>query len=202
MKIGPKYKIARRLGASVFDKTQTAKFATSKARHEKSQDRPRAKSEFGLQLIEKQRARYTYGVMERQFAKYVKHAIAQKTLKADEMLYQTLETRLDNVVYRMGLANSRLLARQIVSHGHITVNGTRVTIPSYTVTEKDRIAIRDGSLKKKLFEQAGEKLKNAQSVNWIKSEPEKLNAEIIGMPKYAAGQTQFDIGAILEFYKR
>lgn len=202
MKIGPKYKIARRLGASVFDKTQTAKFAASQARRGKDAGKPRPKSEFGTQMLEKQKARFTYGIMERQFSNYVKRAIAQKALKADEALLQYLETRLDNVVYRIGLANSRLLARQIVSHGHILVNGVRVTIPSYSVSVKDKLAIRDGSQKKKLFETAAEKMKNATVPNWIKIEPEKKTAEIIGMPKFTAGETLFDVGAILEFYKR
>ncbi len=204
MKIGPKYKIARRLGASVFDKTQTPKFAASVARRNGGKDgkKPRPKSEFGTQLIEKQRARFTYGVMEKQFRNYVRKAIAQTKLHPDEALFRALETRLDNVVYRLGLANSRLLARQMVSHGHILINGVKVTIPSYTVSEKDAITIRDGSQKKRLFEQAAEKMKNAPAVNWIKSESEKKRAEIVGMPKFAVGETPFDIGAILEFYKR
>ncbi len=205
MKIGPKYKIARRLGAAVFDKTQTAKFAASVARRSGGKDgkkKPRPKSEFGTQLIEKQRARFTYGVMEKQFRNYVRRAIAQTKIHPDEALFRALETRLDNVVYRLGLANSRLLARQMVSHGHILINGVKVTIPSYTVSEKDAITIRDGSQKKKLFEQAAEKMKNAPAVNWIKSESEKKRAEIVGMPKFAVGETPFDIGAILEFYKR
>jgi len=205
MKIGPKYKIARRLGAAVFDKTQTAKFAASVARRNGGKDgkkKPRPKSEFGAQLIEKQKARFTYGVMEKQFRNYVLKAIAQTKLHPDEFLFRSLETRLDNVVYRLGLANSRLLARQMVSHGHILVNGTKVTIPSYTISEKDAITLRDGSQKKKLFEQASEKMKNAPAVNWIKSDAEKKRAEIVGMPKFAPGETQFDIGAILEFYKR
>lgn len=202
MKIGPKYKIARRLGAPIFDKTQTAKFTASSARRGKDAGRPRPKSEFGMQLIEKQKARFTYGVMERQFRNYVRAAIAQTKLKADEALYRTLETRLDNVVYRLGLANSRLMARQVVSHGHVLVNGTKITVPSYTVSEKDTITLREGSQKKKLFELATDKLKNAQSISWIKVEPEKKSAEVIGMPKYAPGETLFDISSILEFYKR
>lgn len=204
MKIGPRYKIARRLGAAIYDKTQTAKFTARQARKEKSSKKGRSfpKSEFGIQMLEKQKARFTYGINERQFSKYVKNALEQKKMKADERLYETLESRLDNVIYRMGLANSRAFGRQLVSHGHITVNGKKVTIPSYNVTIKDTVAIRPGSQARKPFENVAEKIKNASIPTWISFNIEKKEAEIHSLPKYAPGQTLFDISAILEFYKR
>ena len=204
MKLGPKYKIARRLGAPIFEKTQTQKFkmrAGAEGAGAKGK-RPKPKSEFATQMLEKQKARYTYGVLERQFRKYVKGALAQKTMKAEDKLFASLETRLDNVVYRMGLANSRKLARQIVSHGHMTVNGTRVTIPSYTVYEKDVIAIRPLSQSRTLFEKASEKMKEASVPQWIKVDPEKKEGTIVGVPKTAPGETIFEIASILEFYQR
>ncbi len=202
MKLGPRYKIARRLGSHVFDKTQGPKFAASQARKTKGSFRPKAKSEFAIQMLEKQKARFTYGITERQFSKYVKNAIEQKKTKTDERLYETLESRLDNVVYRMGLANSRRLARQIVSHGHMTVNGVKVTVPSYLVSVDDVVAIRAASQVKPLFVKASEKLKEATIPAWIKADIEKKEATIVANPKFSATETMFDISAILEFYRR
>jgi small subunit ribosomal protein S4 len=203
MKIGPKYKIARRLGAGVFDKTSTAKFAASAARKSKnSSKRPKAKSDFGLQMLEKQKARFSYGMNERQFSRYVKNSITQKKTKPEDKLFELLETRLDNVIYRLGLANSRRFARQIVSHGHIVVNGIKVTIPSYNVSLNDKIAIRGGSQANKVFEKASDKLKAASIPNWLKVDPEKKEASVQGSPRYEPSMTIFDIAAILEFYKR
>jgi small subunit ribosomal protein S4 len=202
MRIGPKYKIARRLGASVFDKTQTRKFSEREANRGKEKGKPRAKSDFGLQMLEKQRARYTYGINERQFAKYVKSAIEAKGAESQNKLFENLETRLDNVVYRLGFAPSRQAARQMVSHGHITVNGIKVTIPSFRVSTKDKIKPRAGSMKNKLFQGVNEKLKDVTVPNWMSYNAEKNEAEITAMPKYTTGGAAFDIAAILEFYKR
>src|SRR5260221_5901882 len=119
MKIGPKYKIARRLGAPVFEKTQTAKYAISLARKEKTKKFSRTKSEFSQALTEKQKARFSYGLSERQFKGYVDKAT--KSASPAGRLFQLLETRLDNVLYRARLARSRSAGRQIASHGHTTV---------------------------------------------------------------------------------
>ncbi len=202
MKLGPRYKIARRLGAGVFDKTQGPKFAASQARKGKAAFKPKPKSEFAVQMLEKQKARFSYGILERQFRKYVREALSQKNMKAEDKLFATLESRLDNVVYRMGLANSRRLARQIVSHGHMTVNGVKVTIPSYSVSEKDVVAIRPASHGKKLFEKASEKMKEITAPQWMKLDAEKKEATIVGVPKTAPGETIFEISSILEFYQR
>src|SRR5690606_40724543 len=124
MQTGPKYKICRRLGSHIYEKCQTQKFQLSEARKGKGMrgGRRRNVSEYGEQLLEKQRVRFTYGLKERQFASYVKKATGTAAVPAEE-LYQSLERRLDNVIYRLGLAPSRAYARQLVSHGHITVNG-------------------------------------------------------------------------------
>jgi small subunit ribosomal protein S4 len=203
MKIGPRYKIARRLGAAVFDKTQTAKYAArAAARRERSGERPRGKTDYGLQMLEKQRVRFSYGINERQFKRYVGNALAQKHVNADEALFKTLETRLDNVVYRLGFANSRAFARQLVTHGHITVNGKKVNVPSFNVAIEDKIGIRVGSQKNKVFDQIAEKTKEATVPAWIAYNPEKKEAEITALPTYLATETPFNIGAVLEFYRR
>jgi len=198
----PKYKIARRLGPGLFEKTQTQKFALREGRRKETRERPRAKSEFAIQMLEKQKARYNYGIGERQFAKYVKEAISKKGAKTDELLLERLETRLDNVAYRLHLAPTRQAARQMVSHGHITINGIRITIPSYNVKVGDKIGIRQASVKKTLFANLVDKLKDNQPPSWLNFDSLKMVGEVQGKPKLVKSQLLFDIAAILEFYRR
>jgi len=149
----PKFKICRRLGPGVYDKCQTAKFSASSGKFTTpGAHRPRALSEYGAQLIEKQKIRFSYGVNERQLSNYVKKATQSKGSMAVEKFYEGLEFRLDNAVYRMGLSGSRRAARQMVSHGHFTVNDKRVTIPSYELKLGDIIKIREGSKGRKIFD--------------------------------------------------
>lgn len=200
---GPKYKIARRLGPAVFDKTQTQKFALrSQSKGQTKKGRGGPKSDFGIQMLEKQKARFTYGVSERQFGNYVAAAVAKKGVNSVEMLYKSLETRLDNVVYRLGLAPSRAGARQMVSHGHILVNGKRTTIPSFSVSEGDVIAIREGSKKSPMFAALAEKLKGREVPSWLSFDQEKVEAKIQGAPKAAPAELAFDLGSVIEFYSR
>ena len=198
----PKYKIARRLGPGIFEKTQTQKFALREGRRKESRERPRPKSDFGLQMLEKQKARYSYGIGERQFAKYVAEALAKKTTKTDELLFERLETRLDNVAYRLHLAPTRQAARQMVSHGHIMINDVRITIPSYNVKVGDKVKIREASAKKILFADLVEKLKDSMPPSWLKFDAEKLVGDVQGKPKLVKSELVFDIAAILEFYRR
>lgn len=198
----PKYKIARRLGPGLFEKTQTQKFALREGRRKESRERPRAKSDFGIQMLEKQKARYQYGINERQFAKYVGEALAKKSAKPDESLFERLETRLDNVIYRLKLAPTRQASRQMVSHGHMTVNGVRITIPSYNVKVGDKIKIREASAKKIIFANMAETLKDAIAPSWLSFDAEKRAGEVQGKPKLVKSELLFDIAAILEFYRR
>ncbi len=201
MKIGPRYKIARRLGSTIFEKTQTPRYALSLSRKEKNDQMPtRPKSEFGKQLIEKQKARFSYAITERQFAKYVKKSLT--SIAPTQKLFQSLESRLDNVLYRAGFAKTRLQARQMASHGHAIVNGRRVTIPSIELREGDVIGIRDGSKKSSLFTSAEERNKTFSSPDWITVSQEKMEAKITGKPSYDVGQNVFDLGAVMEFYSR
>src|SRR3990167_7813574 len=141
MRIGPKYKIARRLGAPIFEKTQTPKYALSLARKEKNATRGRTKpkSEFGRELIEKQKARFTYGLTEKQFRNYVDKAL--RAPKPAQALFVLLESRLDNTLFRAGISKTRAQARQAASHGHILVNDKQVTIPSILLSEGDIIGL-------------------------------------------------------------
>ncbi len=199
---GPKYKICRRLGSAIFEKCQTQKFAVSEGRHanKKRGKKPKALSAFGLQLIEKQKIRFSYGVSEKQFSNYVKAAMEKKGAGAAESLFDRLENRLDNVVYRLGIAHTRALARQIVSHGHITVNGVRTRVPSYAVRVDDVVAIREGSKARTLFSDTAKKLEKYSYPSWLSFDVKTLSGVVTGRPKNTEGN--FDINTVLEFYSR
>jgi len=197
-----KYKIARRLGASVFDKCQTQKFAISQAKRKKDKSKhKKSLTDYGFQLLEKQKVKVTYGLRERQFANYVKSSMGRVkgSLPADR-LYEKLENRLDNVVYRSGLADTRQASRQQVSHGHFLVNKKRVTIPSYQLKIGDLISIREGSRNKKIFENMESRLKGRFIPSWIKMNAPKLEVELKGVPKNTEGF--FDLNQVIEFYSR
>lgn len=202
MRIGPKYKIARRLGAPVFEKTQTPKYALSLARKERTRGKGRnkPKSEFGLQLVEKQKARFSYGLSEQQFRNNVLKALRSKV--PVQKLFVLLESRLDNVLYRSGLARSRSAGRQMASHGHALVNGRRVTVPSIILTEGDVVGLRPGSASSPLFAEAAEKMKAMISPAWLKVDPETRSATVEGTPVYTSGEQVFDLGIVIEFYNR
>ncbi len=203
MQIGPRYKIARRLGAAVFEKTQTQKFQLSEARHarKKSDKRPKAPSDFGLQLLEKQRVRFSYGITEKQLVKYVTKATETHGANPAETLFGLLETRLDNVVYRLGLAHTRRFARQMVSHGHFTVNGVRTKVPSHVVKAGDTIAVREGSKSSPMFADLATKLKNYSAPKWVKLDMEKLSATIEGAPALETGGF-INLNTVFEYYSR
>lgn len=159
-------------------------------------------TEFGMQMRNKQKARNTYRVSEKQFSGYVKESTTKKGITPAEFLYEALESRLDNVVFRIGFANARALARQMVAHGHITVNGRKNTIPSRRLVVGDIIGVRAGSKSSKLFETLGEKLKNVKVPAWIKLDAEKQTATLQGKPKMEQGEASFNLTSVVEFYSR
>jgi small subunit ribosomal protein S4 len=203
MKIGPRYKIARRLGAPVFEKTQTQKFAVRSEQKKMAgkSSKPKTRSDYGLGLIEKQKARYSYGVTSKQFGNYVAKATETKGNSSD-LLIHLLEGRFDNVALRAGFATTRQAARQMTSHGHLTINGKIVTIPSYQVKVGDIVGIREGSKKKALFNTLDERLKTVKIPAWLKLNFDKKEVEIAGIPNVAPSELQFNVGAVLEFYSR
>lgn len=203
MRVGPKFKIARRLGERVFPKTQTTKFTVSGTDQKRKGKRNRGTmSEYGAQLIEKQKARYTYGVTEKQFSGYVKKARVTKGGAPAAHIYLGLETRLDNVVFRLGIAVSRALSRQMVSHGHILVNGRRLTIPSATVRVGDKIAIRPQSRDKVLFREIDDRLQGYVVPTWLSFDAEKGEGVVKALPSLGEGESNLHFDKILEFYSR
>jgi small subunit ribosomal protein S4 len=202
MIIGPKYKIAKRLGAPVFEKTQTQKFAISEARTvRKKTGRPGGASDYKKQHTEKQKMRMVYGVTEKQLRRYVDEALLRNTQPIVDLVGR-LESRLDNVVNRLGLAKTRRLARQIVSHGHITVNGRRLNIPSHKVKVGDVIGVREQSKQSPLFAGIAESLTDHRAPAWLTLDAKKFEGTMKAVPTYGPTETMFDPQQVLEFYSR
>lgn len=201
MQIGPRYKKARYLGAPVFKKTQSQKYALRSQAKTKTGKRRSAKSEYGRQMLEKQKARYSYGVSGGQFSLYVEKALSVPGDNTKNLL-RLLEGRLDNVVLRAGFTQSRAAARQMVSHGHLCVNGRKVTIPSYQVRVGDVITIREGSKGKAIFSKLAEELKATKAPAWMSVDVGKSSIKIEGEPSVDSSELLFDVGSVLEFYTR
>lgn len=202
MKIGPKFKIAKRLGAPIFEKTQSQKFELSAARGgRRGNRRPGQMSDYKRQLIEKQKMRFTFGITEKQLRRYVDEAV-EKSTQPVAMLMTRLETRLDNIVYRLGLAKTRRLARQVVSHGHILVNGKKITVPSHKVKIGDEISVREGSKQTGLFVNLADTHEGAGVPTWLTFDVKKLTGTVKAEPVYNPTETLFDPEQVLEFYSR
>jgi small subunit ribosomal protein S4 len=202
--IKSKYKIAKRLGAGIFDQTQTQKFALSEAR---SRDAKRGRggrggSDYGRQLLEKQRVRFTYGISERQLRNYADKAM--QSAQPAATLFTLLEMRADNTLYRAGFAPTRRAARQALSHGHVMVNGRRTTTPSHALRVGDKLSIREGVRKSPLYAALSDKPaeERRSAPNWISADPALLNAEITKSPAYAPAESSLDFATVFEFYSR
>ncbi|MDA0596006.1 MAG: 30S ribosomal protein S4 [Chloroflexi bacterium] len=202
---GPKCKNCRRFGMKLCSKPsgKCAWERRKSAPGDKSTQQRRGRiSEYGNQLREKQKARAIYGVLERQFSNYYKKASRLEGVTGDRLL-QLLESRLDNVVYRLGFADSRPQSRQIVGHGHIQVNGKKVNIPSYQVKAGDRISWREQSRKTGLFEIVSNGM-GANSVipSWLNVDSDKAVGEVVTLPKSSDVELSIDTRQIVEFYSR
>ncbi|TVT56908.1 30S ribosomal protein S4 [Amycolatopsis rhizosphaerae] len=158
-------------------------------------------SEYLLQLQEKQKARHTYGILERQFSRYYKEA-ARRTGKTGENLLQILESRLDNVIYRAGIARTRRQARQLVSHGHFLVNGQKVNIPSYQVAKWDIIDVRPKSLPMLPFVAAKESFGDRPVPAWLQVVSSNLRVLVHQLPERAQIEVPVQEQLIVEFYSK
>ena len=163
--------------------------------------RPKRPTDYGLSLIQKQRVRFAYGVSEKQFSNYVKKAFegAKKGNVPASTLFNLIERRLDNVVYKAGIASTRAFARQLVSHGHILVNGKKLTVPSYSVKKGDILSIREGSKDKPVFAELDKQLGSKKS-NWLTIDASKKTITVSGEPKDP--EPFFNFQAVIEFYSR
>jgi len=158
-------------------------------------------SEYSRQLEEVRKVKVTYGVNEAQMKKYFNESAKSKASTSDEF-FKKLELRLDNIVFRLGFASSRKEARQMVSHGHILVNGKKIDVPAYKLKKGDIITIRPQSLEKPAFKDLAKKLKKVQLPDYLTLNPEKLEAKVIGEPSLAKELPPFDFRQIVEFYSR
>lgn len=197
-------KICRRLGESICGREKCAfkkrPYPPGKLISEKKHRS--TQTDFGRQLKEKQKVRHTYGVSETQFSNYVKEASAKRGINPAEYLFEALESRLDNAVFRAGFVGSRALSRQVVSHGHIWVNGRRNSIASRRMKLGDVITVRPASKTNKVFEGVGERLKIANVPTWFKLDSDKLEATFQGKPKQGQAEMSFNLTSVVEFYSR
>ncbi|HEY48510.1 MAG TPA: 30S ribosomal protein S4 [Dehalococcoidia bacterium] len=203
---GPACRICRRHGEKLMLKG--AKCLTPKCPVLKRHTPPgqhgsarRKVSEYSMQLKEKQKARYIYGVLERQFIRHYAEA-ERRPGPTGENLLQILEMRLDNVVYRLGFAESRRQARQLVQHGHITVNGRVTNISSYLVKEGDVIAWKEGSSKSVLYKIAAEDIGSKFIPSWLSLDQDNLSGRVLSAPSPNETESAIDERLIVAFYAR
>ncbi len=198
---GPRGKVCRRLDAPVFE---SPKFANPRKNYPPGEHGPTNRgrlSDYGLQMREKQKIKYMYGVLEKQFRNYFKKADHKKGITGHNLL-QALESRLDNVVFRLGFAPTRRAARQLVSHGHIMVNGKNVNIPSFSVKPSDEIQVRDRSKRMELILNSIKKIKGDQILPWLKIDKAKLVGTFEQVPERTQIPEDINEQLVVELYSK
>ena len=205
-----KCKICRRLGVKLFlkgDRCFSPKCALVRRSYppgEKGKRRRRRISEYGKELQEKQKLKVWYHLREKQFRNYIKEVLDKRGQVEDAgaLLIRKLESRLDNVVFRLGFVPSRKQARQLVNHGHFLVNGKKVDFPSYEVKKGDIIGLNSRSQKRAIFENLPTILKKYTPPSWLKIDAKKLEGKVLGEPNLEEVAPPAEISAIFEFYSR
>jgi small subunit ribosomal protein S4 len=196
---GPKTKIARKFGEAIFGEDKSFEKRNYPPGQHGNNRRRGKKSEYAIQLMEKQKAKYTYGILERQFRNLFEKANRSKAITG-EVLLQLCESRLDNVVFRMGISPTRSGARQLVSHRHITVNGEKVNIPSYSLKPGDVVGVRE---KSKSLETIDRSLANASHVyEWITWNGEKMEGTFVTIPERLQIPENIKEQLIVELYSK
>nr|HID13576.1 30S ribosomal protein S4 [Anaerolineae bacterium] len=208
---GPVCKLCRREGEKLFLKGERC--LSSKCPFERERGYPpgdhgrlarfrrRRPSDYSRQLREKQKVRRIYGVLERQFRRYFREAERRPGLTGENLL-TLLESRLDNVVYRLGFADSRAQARQLVQHGHFVVNGRRTNIPSYIVRPQDTITVREGSRKRTYFRERAKRLDEGAVPNWLSLDAKTMTARVLKMPAREDIELTLNEQLVVEYYSR
>lgn len=207
---GPVCRLCRREGMKLYLKgarCDTPKCAVSKTRKnyppgQHGQRRTRRQSEYGLQLREKQRVRRYYGVLEAQFRRHYDEAVRRGGVTGDNLL-QLLESRLDNVAYRMGFADSRAQARQLIRHGHFVVNGRKTDIPSYVVKQGDVLSVKSEKRSKTYFEDFNVQLETKRPPDWVSVNVNDLSGKVLSLPTRDQMELPpFNEALIVEYYSR
>ncbi len=196
---GPKTKISRKFGEPLFGEDRTLEKKNYPPGQHGNAKRRGKKSEYAIQLMEKQKAKYTYGILEKQFKNIYDKANRGKGITG-ELLLQLCESRLDNVVFRMGISKTRDGARQLVSHKHVTVNGSIVNIPSYTLRPGDMVSIREKSKSLKAIESS--LMENSSEYDWIKFNRERLEGEFVTIPEREQIPENIKEQLIVELYSK
>ncbi|MAU73165.1 MAG: 30S ribosomal protein S4 [Cryomorphaceae bacterium MED-G11] len=196
---GPKTKISRKFGEPLFGEDRTLEKKNYPPGQHGNSKRRSKKSEYAIQLMEKQKAKYTYGILEKQFKNIYDKANKGKGITG-ELLLQLCESRLDNVVFRMGISKTRDGARQLVSHKHITVNGSIVNIPSYTLRQGDKVSVREKSKSLKAIESS--LMENSSEYDWIKFNRERLEGEFVAIPEREQIPENIKEQLIVELYSK
>jgi small subunit ribosomal protein S4 len=196
---GPQTKIARKFGDAIFGADKAFEKKKYPPGMHGANKRRKKQSEYGIQLQEKQKAKYTYGLLEKQFSNLFEKANRKKGITG-EILLQLLESRLDNVVYRLGIAPSRRAARQFVGHKHITVNGEVVNIPSYTLRPGDVVGVRE---KSKSLEAITESLSGRANIfNWLEWDEQKMQGKFLNLPERDLIPENIKEQLIVELYSK
>jgi len=205
--IGPVCRLCRREGMKLFlkgERCYTEKCAIEKRNFLPGQHGKARKAKlagYGLQLREKQRVKRIYGVLENQFRRYFEAADRQRGITG-ELLLQMLECRLDNVIYRIGFATSRAQARQLVRHGHFSVNGKKVDIPSYQVREGDMVAVRERSKQTAAVQHAMSEVKGRGIPEWLSLQADQASGRIVSLPSRAQINLPVQEQLIVELYSK
>ncbi len=203
--IGSACRLCRRVGDKLMlkgSRCQTPKCTMERKRMVmRGRGRRRRLSDRGVQLVEKQKARFSYGMMERQFRRFFSIAAKSPGVTGDTLKVM-LERRMDNVVFRLGFADSRAQARQLVLHGHISLNGRRANVPSRLVKEGDTIAVKEASTRNEYFKQVAEEIKAKTVPPWLTLDRVKLVGQVISQPVLDETSFKFDGKSIVEYYSR
>jgi small subunit ribosomal protein S4 len=197
---GPKAKKARRFGEPFTQKDAKILMKRNYAPGVHGQASKRV-SEYGTQLKEKQKAKWTYGILEKQFRRYFEKASNKKGVTGDTLL-QLLELRLDNIVYRLGFAETRAQARQLVSHGMFEVNGKKVNIPSYQTSIGDTVNFREIKKKTKYVELLKQKIKSIKTQEWVETNTQELGGKVLSLPTPEQIDNKINTQLIVEYYSR
>lgn len=203
---GPVCRLCRRTGEKLMlkgERCDSPKCSLEKRSSPPGQrpTRRRKVSDYELRLREKQKARFTYGIMEKQFYGLFNRAARSMGTSVD-MFVQLLERRLDNVIYRLGFADSRAQARQLVRHGHIKINGRKVDIPSYLVKQGDTISWRERSMKTELYQTVTQDIDSKVTPSWLSVDKNNLSAQVMTLPTPEEVAAKFDGKMIVEYYSR
>jgi small subunit ribosomal protein S4 len=197
---GPRVRISRRFGVPIFGPTKYLERRNYGPGVHGPKSR-RKTTEYGLGLLEKQKLRYYYGLMERQFRGVYEKALRRRGVTGEQML-QILETRLDNVVFHLGFANTRAAARQLVSHGHMKVNGKKVSIPSYALRVNDTIEVRDNSRSRQMASKNLESATSRAVPDWLSLSRDAFKGVVMRIPTRDEIQPIANEQSVVEFYSR